>query len=375
MNPSYYKLYDTTEQGIQDYLIAIVKAILTDLSSAKCIEMDEESNISPTHLGIVAATYYIDYTTSGLFDEFVTNAVSTQVTVQKVVRLLSDAKEFSELPVRHNEDGLNAGLAVKLPWNKESFDFESPHVKTFLLMQAHFFGEPLPISDYINDTKSILDNVPRVLNALLDIAAHHKNLKVVEAALQIGQMFAQGRSDSGSELMQLPGITAESGRLFASLKIKTLKDLMAYAPDKLESNIISKLGASKHEFRKALAGLAAFSMTAKAKSMTGIWSEVSPGAVVAATGEVRIDVTIQRTRGDARIKVFAPRSNKPKVASYWLVVSSKDTLLGLRRLDLIATISSVSMSFEATPGPTVITLLSDSMKGIGESLSFTLRST
>jgi replicative superfamily II helicase len=39
------------------------------------------------------------------------------LSMQRIVRLLCDAYEFSELPVRHNEEHLNADLADDLPWN------------------------------------------------------------------------------------------------------------------------------------------------------------------------------------------------------------------------------------------------------------------
>lgn len=41
--------------------------------------------------------------------------------------------------------------------------YDSPHTKTFLLMQAHFSHLPLPNSDYLTDTKSVLDQTIRVL--------------------------------------------------------------------------------------------------------------------------------------------------------------------------------------------------------------------
>ena len=50
-------------------------------------------------------------------------------------------------------------------------NFSSPHVKTQLLLAARMARCPLPIADYALDTKSILDNVQRVLSALMDMAA------------------------------------------------------------------------------------------------------------------------------------------------------------------------------------------------------------
>jgi hypothetical protein len=40
---------------------------------------------------------------------------------------------------------------------------DDPHTKTNLLLQAHLGRLPLPISDYITDTKGVLDNTLRVL--------------------------------------------------------------------------------------------------------------------------------------------------------------------------------------------------------------------
>lgn len=41
--------------------------------------------------------------------------------------------------------------------------FDSPHTKTHLLLQAHFCHAPLPIADYLTDTKSVLDQALRIL--------------------------------------------------------------------------------------------------------------------------------------------------------------------------------------------------------------------
>lgn len=40
---------------------------------------------------------------------------------------------------------------------------DSPHTKTFLLIQAHLSHLPLPNSDYLTDTKSVLDQSIRIL--------------------------------------------------------------------------------------------------------------------------------------------------------------------------------------------------------------------
>ena len=48
---------------------------------------------------------------------------------------------------------------------------DDPHTKTSLLFQAHLTRLPLPIADYVNDTKGVLDNSIRVLQTMIDVSA------------------------------------------------------------------------------------------------------------------------------------------------------------------------------------------------------------
>jgi len=77
--------------------------------------------------------------------------------------IFQNAREFSELPVRHNEDQLNSELAAKLPLSVDPHTYDNSNTKTHLLLQAHFCRIPLPSGDYHTDTKSVMDQVLRVL--------------------------------------------------------------------------------------------------------------------------------------------------------------------------------------------------------------------
>ena len=44
-----------------------------------------------------------------------------------------------------------------------------PHVKAFLLLQAHFSKIELPISDYVGDLNSVLDQSVRIIQAFKDV--------------------------------------------------------------------------------------------------------------------------------------------------------------------------------------------------------------
>ena len=220
-----------------------------------------ELEFSSAHLGRVASYYYLDYRTPALFRSRLlglaerlpptarlspldtptntpTNTATTatagstekaflSMCTLELLLLLSDALEFAELPVRHNEEHMNAQLAAELsdllplppplqPASAPSFhsfplqpaeasaqpgqlvdflarrqSFLSAHTKAFLLLLARVLQAPLPIADYINDTKSVLDQVPRVVNAMLDVAAEEGMLFLVVKITHLAQILGQ----------------------------------------------------------------------------------------------------------------------------------------------------------------------------------------
>jgi activating signal cointegrator complex subunit 3 len=231
MNPSYYQLTDSSAEAIESHLTNMVKKVVKDLVAAKCITLANEFDVTSTTLGEICSNYYLHYRSVGLFTDSLSNwrqslgvedgnnndlrrgsggsgsgsggeSVSSAllfakilqaspVDLQSVMRLLTDAFEFSELPVRHNEELLNAQLADALPWNTGDLPMESPHTKALLLLMSHFTRGPLPITDYVNDTKTVLDQVPRVLNAMIDISADMGLLDVALSLMMLSKAVIQ----------------------------------------------------------------------------------------------------------------------------------------------------------------------------------------
>jgi activating signal cointegrator complex subunit 3 len=97
--------------------------------------------------------------------------LNAESNLKQLITLLSNAKEFAGLPVRHNEDTLNRALNDMVEYSCPIHEMGNPHVKACLLLQAHFSKLPMPISDYITDTKSVLDQAIRVVQAMIDICA------------------------------------------------------------------------------------------------------------------------------------------------------------------------------------------------------------
>ncbi len=118
----------------------------------------------PTEPGFISSTYYLKHQTVAKFNQDITNDLS----FKNVLRIISDAEEFLETPLRHNEDIHNKELSDIAPFKAKNFS--SPQDKTFLLLQMHFFNLPFPIRDYVNDCKLILDSSSRVVMGFIEMA-------------------------------------------------------------------------------------------------------------------------------------------------------------------------------------------------------------
>lgn len=163
-NPAYYGLKNdimgNVAEAINRYLRQLVAQTLEKLVTAGCIEYNKEDQcVLPTTLGYLASFYYLSHETI----KFLGEKLKSKTRIDELIGILSNAKEFAGLPVRHNEDVLNEALTHLVPIKVPKHDLESPHVKSNLLLQAHFERCPLPITDYITDTKSVLDQSIRII--------------------------------------------------------------------------------------------------------------------------------------------------------------------------------------------------------------------
>ena len=83
---------------------------------------------------------------------------------------------------------------------------DSAHTKANLLLQAYFSRVKLPIADYYTDTKSVLDQAIRIVQAIIDAAGSEGWLSTCLRAVQLIQMLVQGLWITDNPLLQLPGI-------------------------------------------------------------------------------------------------------------------------------------------------------------------------
>ena len=104
---------------------------------------------------------------------------------------------------------LSRELAESVPIKVDQYTYDSPHTKTHLLLQAHFSRLPLPIADYGTDTKSVLDQAIRIVQAMIDVCADEGWLSTVLQIIILMQMVVQGRWYYDSPLLQLPRVNED----------------------------------------------------------------------------------------------------------------------------------------------------------------------
>uniref|UniRef100_A0A672R3C1 Activating signal cointegrator 1 complex subunit 3 n=1 Tax=Sinocyclocheilus grahami TaxID=75366 RepID=A0A672R3C1_SINGR len=190
-NPNYYNL--------QDHLSELVENTLQDLEQSKCISIEDEMDVAPLNLGMIAAYYYINYTTIGEDSLCLTHFI--KVTMKQVATdllsciIISNAAEYKNIPIRHHEDTLLR-------------QFNDPHVKTNLLLQAHLSRMQLS-AELQSDTEEILSKAVRLIQACVDVLSSNGWLSPALAAMELAQMVTQAMWSKDSYLKQLPHFTSE----------------------------------------------------------------------------------------------------------------------------------------------------------------------
>ena len=124
-----------TYRHLSDHLSEMVESTLGELEHSKCISIEEDMDTAPLNLGMIAAYYYINYTTIELFSMSLNNKTK----IRGLIEIISAAAEYEDLPIRHGEDSLLRNLAtrLRLPNKLQSSKFNDPHVKANLLIQKH----------------------------------------------------------------------------------------------------------------------------------------------------------------------------------------------------------------------------------------------
>ena len=171
-------------------------------------------DVSALNLGMIAAYYNISCGSIIMFSVSLSN-VKLDVTVEVytlslkertklkgLLEVVSSSAEFESIPIRRHEDSLLRRIYDRVPVKLDKLDFEAPHFKTFLLLQAHFSRLQLP-PDLAADQVLVLEKVLNLLSACVDVMSSNAWLNAL-GAMDLSQMCVQAMWETDSPLKQIP---------------------------------------------------------------------------------------------------------------------------------------------------------------------------
>lgn len=358
-NPNYYKLQGVSHRHLSDHLSELVETTLTDLEESKCISIEDDIDVSPINLGMIAAYYYINYRTIELFSKTLT----AKTKIRSLLDIISSAAEFENIPIRHNEESSLRQLSFKLPSKLDpKSKFNDPHVKTNVLLQAHLSRLPLS-AELQKDTNEILVTAIRLIQACVDVLSTNGWLSPALAAMELSQMCTQAMWNKDSYLKQLPHFTSDMIEKCKEKKIESIFDIMDMEDD--DRNELLPLSTAK--------------MTEVAKFCNRYPNiEVSYDVVnkenIPVGGQVVVNVAMER-EDEVTGPVIAPLFPQKREENWWIVIGDPkaNVLLSIKRLTLNQK-AKVKLDFTA-PSNTqshayVLYLMSDAYAGCDQEYKF-----
>uniref|UniRef100_A0A665VBH0 U5 small nuclear ribonucleoprotein 200 kDa helicase n=1 Tax=Echeneis naucrates TaxID=173247 RepID=A0A665VBH0_ECHNA len=318
-NPNYYNLQGMSHRHLSDHLSELVENTLHDLEQSKCISIEDEMDVAPLNLGMIAAYYYINYTTIELFSM----SLNAKTKIRGLIEIISNAAEYKNIPIRHHEDALLRQLAQKVPHKLNNPKFNDPHVKTNLLLQAHLSRMQLS-AELQSDTEEILSKAIRLIQACVDVLSSNGWLSPALAAMELAQMVTQAMWSKDSYLKQLPFFTSEHIKRCTDKGVESIFDIMEM----------------EDEDRTALLQLSDAQMADVARFCNRypnieLSYEVAEKDNIKSGSPVLVQVQLEREE-EVTGPVIAPLFPQKREEGWWVVIGDpkSNSLISIKRLTL-----------------------------------------
>ncbi|CAI5746783.1 unnamed protein product [Peronospora destructor] len=250
----------TKQDELEKFFQQLISTTLQQLESSQCITTSQAGgvlSVEPTFAGKLAASLYVDVRTvsnmlaalKAVPSEKMRASTTAENTLLLLCVICECSMELRDIPLRHNEtmSNLVTDLCTKVKYSPLKHLFASSskrqrgllethgsEVKALLVLQMHLMGIRLPSSDFANDLRTLLDHLPRLLSAAIDLCAFLKLTDLVFAGIRLSQAVVQGRwpdeTNAGSEtvLTQLPHASQSVVKLLREqFQITQVADLQA----------------------------------------------------------------------------------------------------------------------------------------------------
>mmetsp|Transcript_57678 Transcript_57678/g.103593 ORF Transcript_57678/g.103593 Transcript_57678/m.103593 type:complete len:2173 (-) Transcript_57678:154-6672(-) len=365
-NPNYYGLQGVTHQHLSDHLSEVVENTVEGLERFGCCSIEDDVDLSPANLGLIAAYYYIRHTTIETFSRCVNEGTKRK----GLMDILCAAAEFDAVPVRSGEEATLWGLAQSLGMKVEKDKLNDPHTKAQLLLNAHFGRTPIT-TDLASDQKLILEHAVRLLQGLVDVISSCGWLTPALNAMELSQMIVQATTSTSSPLMQLPHFTPATVEKAKKMKVDDVFDVMNM-DDEPRGQLLDGFSQSQlADVARACNRFPCISLEYKVQNADALTVGTAARIVVKLTRDAMEEDSAQLGA------VYAPFYAKEKEESWWLVVGGpKSALVAIKRITITkATVNvklDVELGEEAGSNDYTLYLMSDSYQGCDQEYTFKL---
>ncbi|XP_071827411.1 U5 small nuclear ribonucleoprotein 200 kDa helicase-like isoform X1 [Apostichopus japonicus] len=358
-NPNYYGLQGITHRHLSDNLSELVESTLQDLEHSKCVSIEDEMEINPLNLGMIAAYYYINYTTIESFSMSLNNKTK----IKGLIEIIASAAEYENIPIRHHEDSILKQLASRVPNKLSQARYNDPHVKTNLLLQAHL-GRMQLSAELQGDTEEILSKALRLIQACVDVLSSNGWLSPALAAMELAQMVTQAMWNKDSYLKQLPHFDSDLIKRCMEKEVESIFDIMEME-DQERTDLLQLKDVQ-------MADVARFCNRYPNIELT---YEVQEKDSIESGGPVVVMVTLER-EDEITGPVIAPLFPQKREEGWWVVIGDTKTnsLISIKRLTLQHK-AKVKLDFVApSPGSHNYTIyyMSDAYMGCDQEYKFSI---
>ncbi|KAL0638958.1 Pre-mRNA-splicing helicase BRR2 [Maublancomyces gigas] len=367
-NPSFYSLTDTSHEGLSTHLSEMVENTLKDLADAKIIDVDEgDDTVTPLNAAMIAAYYNISFITMQTF----LLSLTGKTKLKGILEIVTSATEFESIQIRRHEDRVLRRIYDNVPVKMSQPNYESPHFKAFVLLQAHFSRMQLP-ADLATDQGVVLGKILNLLSACVDVLSSEGHLNAMNA-MEMSQMCVQAMWDRDSLLKQIPFFEPEMIKVAGEFGIKDIFEFMdAMAVDSNRDALIARLSLNQQQ----LSQIANF--TNNKYPNIDMEHELEDEDTIVAGSPAYIKVKIEREVDDevkeVDTTVHAPFYPQTKMENWWLVVGEEGSknLLAIKRVTIGKKLDIRLEYVVPTPGKHKLSLylMSDSYVGVDQEQSF-----
>lgn len=348
-NPSFYGVKDVSHVGLSTFLTELVEETLNDLVEAKLVDLEEEKEdedegesesecddqadeITALNGALLASYHNVSFITMKTF----ALSLTKKSKLKSILEIITSAAEFDSLPIRQHESVILQKLYNKVPVkSSQDISFESPYLKAFILLQAHFSRISLP-PDLASDQKFVLSKIIALLHTVVDLLSSEGYLNAMYA-MDLSQMVVQAAWDTDSSLKQIPFVTDEVVQRAKKYNVSTVFDLMGIEEDDERNDILRLSDGPLNKVAEFVNRYPNIEISYKLSFDEPILSNQVSEMVV----------TITRDEEPEDLSVVSPFYPYDKSENWWLVLGDSKTreLFAIKRVTINNEEQDVSLEF------------------------------